>query len=159
MSVVIDLLSRQHQQVLARIECDHEHFAEPGIAGKFLDFLECEVVSHFQLEEKLLFPELSRIPRIASGPLRVMEAEHSAFRDLLSKGKSARARADHHSLSAAATGLAALLQAHIAKEDRVLFPMALELLDQERLAVMDAGIEGTAAEGRDEATAPSHPRE
>jgi hemerythrin-like domain-containing protein len=75
-----------------------------------------------------------------------MEAEHSAFRDLLSVGKNARASGDHHNLSVAASNLSALLQAHIAKEDTVLFPMAIDSLGEEQLRRMDAtGTEARAA--------------
>lgn len=138
MSALIDLLGRQHQEVLARIAADQPRFAEPEVAARFLDFLQREVMSHFSLEEEILFPELARIPSIAAGPLRVMEAEHDSFRDLLARGKEEHARGDDAGLGRTAADLAALLQTHIAKEDRVLFPMALEVLGAERLQVLNA---------------------
>lgn len=138
MSTVIDLLGRQHQDVLARIAQDQSRFGESRVAAAFLDFLESDVVAHFQLEEGVLFPELAKVPRVADGPLRVMEAEHGVFRDLLQAGKEARDRGDDARLSVAATDLAALLQAHIAKEDQVLFPMALAVLSEEQLRCVDA---------------------
>lgn len=138
MSAVIDLLGRQHQEVLARISQDQKRFDGPGVAGLFLDFLEADVIAHFLLEEDVLFPELAKFPDIAAGPLRVMQAEHETFRELLQTGNRARAQGNDAQLSMAATDLAALLQAHIAKEDRVLFPMALAALSEEALRRIDA---------------------
>jgi hemerythrin-like domain-containing protein len=138
MSTLIDLLVRQHTEVLARIDRDVGNFDDPQVAGAFLDFLENDVVSHFRLEEDLLFPELAAVPSIAGGPLRVMNAEHAAFRDLLAAGKDARERREHGALATAATDLAALLRAHIAKENQVLFPMSLDALSPEQLRRIDA---------------------
>jgi hemerythrin-like domain-containing protein len=138
MSAVIDLLKRQHVEVLARIDRDHERFGDPAIAGEFLDFLGGEVVAHFRLEEEVLFPELAQVPAIADGPLRVMNAEHSEFRTLLAAGMAARERGDTHGVGAAASDLAMLLRGHIAKEDRALFPMALNVLSAEQLRSIDA---------------------
>jgi hemerythrin-like domain-containing protein len=139
MSVVIDRLKNEHAAVLARIERDLPGLGDPRTAGGFLDFLEREVVTHFRLEEEALFPELARLA-IAAGPLRVMDAEHGAFRALLAAGKAARKRGDGRGLSTAAADLAALLRAHIAKEDGVLFPMALDVLDEEQMRRLDAAV-------------------
>lgn len=138
MSAVIDLLMRQHQDVLARIDQVQGRFGEPEVAGGFLDFLEGDVMAHFQTEEDLLFPRLAEIASIAAGPLRVMDAEHTAFRDLLRAGQAARGCGDHQRVAATVADLAALLQSHIAKEDGVLFPMALHALTEEQMRSMDA---------------------
>lgn len=138
MSAVIDLLKRQHREVLDRIDEDQARLAEPRAASRFLDFLEADVIAHFRLEEDLLFPELAKVPPIADGPLRVMGAEHAVFRDLLAAGKQGRDRGDTRGLTQAANDIAVLLRAHIAKEDGVLFPMALEVLSEEQLRDLDA---------------------
>jgi len=140
MSAVIDRLTQDHAAVLARIDRDLPGLADARIAGGFLAFLEREVVGHFRLEEEVLFPELRRIAAIAAGPLRVMEAEHAAFRERLAAGQEARERSDGPRLSVAAADLAALLRAHIAKEDGVLFPMALDALSEAQLGRMDAAV-------------------
>lgn len=138
MSTLIDLLKSQHEMVLARIERDAARFGDAAVAGAFLDFLENDVVSHFRLEEDILFPELEHSSWIAGGPLRVMNAEHTAFRDLLAAGKAAREGGAAAQLTAAATDLANLLRAHIAKENAVLFPMSLDVLGEEALHRLDA---------------------
>jgi hemerythrin-like domain-containing protein len=142
MTIVINLLGRQHAEVLTRITRDQHRFDEPRVAAAFLDFLASDVVTHFQLEEDILFPELAQIPRLADGPLRVMNAEHTAFRDLLAAASEARERGDTKRMGDDAADLAALLQAHIAKEDGVLFPMALDALSKEQLERIDAALSG-----------------
>jgi len=140
MSLVIDLLQRQHRDVLARIDRDIDHFGDPGIAARFLEFLESDVVAHFRIEEDVLFPELSRNSEIADGPLRVMNAEHAAFRELLAAGKVARDSGVREGVTASARDLAGLLRSHIAKEDHVLFPMALDVLTDDQLSHIDAAF-------------------
>ena len=85
MSSTIDLLGRQHQDVLARLA-----EVEAGLlaAGRFdlapfAAFLGGEVCAHFALEEEALFPLMARHLGTAAGPLAVMDAEHAAFRELL----------------------------------------------------------------------------
>jgi hemerythrin-like domain-containing protein len=143
MSSVIHLLQRQHREVLARIERDIDNFGVLPTAREFLDFLAREVVTHFRIEEEALFPELAQVTWIANGPLRVMDAEHAAFRDLLAAGTAARDRDATDIAIAAARDLARLLRAHIAKEDDVLFPMALEALDAEQWRRVDAAYRQT----------------
>jgi hemerythrin-like domain-containing protein len=138
MSIVIDELRQEHVEVLAQIARVGHRLEEAEVCRGFLDFLEHEVVSHFATEEEVLFPELARIPPIASGPLRVMNAEHDTFRDLLQAARRARHDGNDHKLSMIAIDLATLLQSHIAKEDGVLFPLALDLLTAEQLDRVDS---------------------
>jgi hemerythrin-like domain-containing protein len=137
MSLVIDLLAEQHREVLARIAAAGCPF-DTAAATDFVAFLESDVLDHFAIEEDLLFPQLARHAALAQGPLVVMNAEHTAFRDLLETARQARAAGDTAALATAATNLAALLQAHIAKEDGVLFPLALDRLSAEQIAAIDA---------------------
>ena len=145
MNTVIDLLKRQHQEVLARIDRDIDNFGAASVARAFLDFLEDEVVTHFRIEEEALFPEMGRIAAIANGPLRVMEAEHAAFRELLAGGRAACDRDANGDAIVAARDLAMLLRAHIAKEDNVLFPMALEVLGAEQWQRVELAYRQTMA--------------
>jgi len=137
MSFVIDLLGQQHREVLARIAAAQGRF-DAAAATAFVAFLESDVLDHFALEEDLLFPQLARHQELAQGPLLVMKAEHATFRDLLEAGRRARAAGDTPALTTAAADLAALLQAHIAKEDGVLFPLATDRLTVEEIARIDA---------------------
>jgi len=136
MSSLIAVLEQQHQDVLARIAAAQGRFDAPT-ASDFVAYLEDDVLAHFALEEELLFPEMAQHPALAQGPLRVMHAEHAAFRELLAAARAARSARDGEHLGAAAADLAALLEAHIAKEDRVLFPLARQRLSTEQLRRID----------------------
>ncbi|MCX5685506.1 MAG: hemerythrin domain-containing protein [Planctomycetota bacterium] len=106
---------------------------------------------HHAKEEKHLFPMLrERSPHAAEGPLAVMRHEHEEGRAVVREIAEALALA-HGDGQPARMHLAErlvfyvdLLQAHIDKEDNILFPMAERVLraeDQEALTDAFARIE------------------
>jgi hemerythrin-like domain-containing protein len=106
---------------------------------------------HHAKEEKHLFPKLrERSPRAAEGPLAVMLREHEESRRVVREIAEALAMA-HSGGRPAQMHLAErlvfyvdLLEAHIDKEDNVLFPMADRVFraeDQEALTDAFARIE------------------
>ena len=96
--------------------------------------LESGLVSHARLENEILFPALEPALGKASGPLAVMHLEHEEIEGGLSRAREAATletakREFLHAIEAA--------RVHFAKEERILFPMAAQLLDestQDRLA-------------------------
>ena len=130
MTATIELLSTQHEEVLARLTAvETEIMAADGAdLAPFAAYLTDEVAHHFTIEEEALFPLLARHLSQEQGPLAVMHAEHAAFRELLA-GLTRDLRAgSRDGQRAHAAELVQLLRAHIAKEDHVLFPMAARLL-------------------------------
>jgi len=140
-----DILSTEHKAVLtalAVLEKAGQALASgrPGAGGDLAQLLEffrgfvdrC----HHGKEEQVLFPELVRrgVPK-EGGPIGVMLAEHELGREHVRRlqallddgGPEAAAR-----MPAQAAAYRALLEAHIQKEDSVLFPMAARLLDDGR---------------------------
>lgn len=98
---------------------------------------------HHHKEEQVLFPLLREKAPMAAGPVSVMLAEHDQGRAhirAVADGLSAASAGDADARDAVAAGLegyAALLRAHIAKENKVLFPLAERALradDKARLA-------------------------
>ncbi len=85
--------------------------------------------SHHAKEEAALFPALERagLPR-EGGPIATMLAEHDEGRALIQAMDLAP---DAGARAAAARRYVALLRAHIARENEVLFPMADAVLDDE----------------------------
>ena len=107
---------------------------------------------HHHKEEEILFPamEAAGFPRDA-GPVAVMLQEHEQGRALL------RTMGDPATFAAAARAYTALLQAHIEKENQVLFRLADEAIageDQRRLdEAFEAFEQGAGGErNRHEAT-------
>jgi hemerythrin-like domain-containing protein len=104
----------------------------PSHAGELVEFLKVFVDRcHHGKEEDVLFPELERlgVPR-QGGPIGVMLAEHERGRTLVAAMADALAPLGRGEPGAAARfaesagSYRALLTAHIAKENGVLFPMA-----------------------------------
>ncbi|HVN86895.1 MAG TPA: hemerythrin domain-containing protein [Candidatus Binatia bacterium] len=148
MTQTIDLLSSQHQDVLARldtVESTLTNGAAATVAG-FASFLAGEVGQHFDLEEQALFPVLARHIGSDSGPLAVMNAEHARFRELLADLCAAVRADDSAAQHAHAIELIELLRAHIAKEDHVLFPMAQRLLSPAEHAEVNERAGGRSAQ-------------
>jgi hemerythrin-like domain-containing protein len=94
---------------------------------------------HHAKEEMSLFPELVKrgVPQ-EGGPVGVMLSEHEKGREHVRRIQASLEAFERHEAGAAAQALDAiqayrtLLEAHIQKEDRVLFPMADRLLDAQR---------------------------
>ena len=90
---------------------------------------------HHEKEERILFPalEAAGLPK-AGGPVVVMLEEHAEGRRLVSTMRDAAERLAagdpraRSTLVASAREYVALLRAHIAKENHVLFPMAEQII-------------------------------
>ena len=140
MTFAMETLTRQHQDVLARMDVLEGELISGQAADLegFVRYLQAEVVQHFAIEEHALFPVLARHLSSDQGPLAVMHAEHADFRDLLGRIADALRVADVDQQRVCAQQLIELLRAHIAKEDRVLFPMAARLLSSAEQDEVDA---------------------
>ncbi len=141
MSTTLDLLGHQHAEVLLRLQEVENRFSAcgaHGALGEFTAYLENDVARHFDLEERALFPVLARYPGVVRGPLAVMDAEHSTFREGLHRLRAAVDDGDVDSQQRYARDLIDLLREHIAKEDGVLFPMAARILNADEQREVDA---------------------
>lgn len=151
MSTTVEILGAQHQEVLQelrKVESLLGDAAQHQAVAQFAAFLEGDVLAHFGIEEQALFPVLGRHLPPSGGPLAVMNAEHESFRDLLHGLGSAVRDGDGERERACARNIIDLLRAHIAKEDNVLFPMAMRLLspdEQREVDALAAGIGSPAA--------------
>ena len=92
--------------------------------------LEAMVVSHASLEDDLLFTALEPHLGKQSGPLAVMVSEHQEMTRLLEQIEDAEDVGQAtHLVNIALTSA----RSHFHKEERVLFPMAQQLLSEEML--------------------------
>lgn len=104
------------------------------------------VLAHIRKEEEVLFPALEAYLPRDTGPLAVLRGEHreisACFERLCQLGRSFSAGAQpvanpadqerFNEFSRIGRGLVKLLDDHIYKEDRVLFPMVARFLTAER---------------------------
>ena len=121
----------------------------PGDVAGILDFLATFVDRcHHGKEEDYLVPalEAAGVAR-EGGPIGVMLAEHEQGRKLVAKLKEGVARYDAGDKTAAVNiqhtidDYAALLTQHIAKENDVLFPMAVARIDTDKDAELCEAFE------------------
>jgi hemerythrin-like domain-containing protein len=136
----IAILGSQHRDVLDRLAAIEAALAadDDSDLPAFAAFLQAEVMEHFTLEERALFPKLERHLPVGQGPLAVMHAEHTEFRALLEELDSAVRAGARDAQRLHAAEIIGLLRAHIHKEDHVLFPLASQLLSAEEMSEVDA---------------------
>ncbi len=118
--------------------------------------------AHHHKEEDILFQAMADhgFPT-QGGPIAVMLAEHARGRAYIrvlaeaARGAAAWTEADRRAVAEAAAGYAALLRAHIHKEDAILYPMAEQHLPPE---AMEEVNERCGAFDAEPATAAVHAR-
>lgn len=94
-----------------------------------MSVLERVLMAHARVEDDLLFPELE--PHLGqTGPLAVMRMEHQELEELLGKAKNEK---DINSLKSIVTQFLDLGCSHFRKEEMVLFGMAQQVLDEQKL--------------------------
>lgn len=92
------------------------------------DFLN-DVQRHFAAEEDVLFPAFESKSGMTAGPTQAMRAEHRLIRDLMAAlGKAVQDRDTREFLGHADT-LNIMLQQHNMKEENILYPMIVRILD------------------------------
>jgi len=143
---------RMTLKILERItnEIDKtEKISEPEHLKQLFEFFSVFVDKcHHGKEEELLFPALETVGiSRKGGPIGVMLNEHQQGRDLVAKmnrdlsqylnGDAGAAQ----KLKVSADAYIALLNFHIDKENKVLFPMAEQHLSENKLAEMKKGFD------------------
>lgn len=154
------VLMDEHQTILRVLAClerlvseDPPAAATPEAFRGVVDFLRNYADRlHHGKEEALLFPAMeTRGLNADQGPTAAMRWEHDAGRDLVRRMADACTVDDDvftvASIREPALEFVALLRAHIAKEDHILFPMADRMLDA--ATVQALGARYAEAEARD----------
>ncbi len=92
--------------------------------------VEATLGTHATLEDELLFDALEAHLGTGPGPLYVMRREHERVEAELARVAAATELDDAR---AGAAELTRVARCHFGKEEQVLFPMALELLGEQRI--------------------------
>ncbi len=152
MTKAIEDLRHEHEAILsslqiltamnARLEKKLE--VEKKDIYSFIGFLkEFADKCHHGKEEGVLFPALVKagIPD-KGGPVGAMLSEHATGRDLIKQMEAAMSGGPNLTkFSQAAAAYIALLQAHIGKENEVLFPAAERALSEEQMSTIYAAFQ------------------
>jgi len=165
---ITEILSAEHRVIEVVISCLERIANEAEKAGQLnkdaaeraIDFIRnfadrC----HHGKEENHLFTSLAAAGMpTQGGPVGVMLNEHQTGREFVKRMDEAIPEASNgvaaavNSFVAAAHGYAALLRAHIQKEDQILFPMAENVLPAEELDRLKAQFEIVESEHMGEGT-------
>ncbi len=138
MSTIKEFLSSDHSR------CD-ELFAsmEDAVAdsidsarGAYEEFA-TSTEHHFQMEERVMFPEFETKTGMTQGPTEMMRQEHMQMRNLVKEMGLAIDAKDKDKFFGNSETLMILMQQHNMKEEQMLYPMAQQHLDAESDRIVD----------------------
>lgn len=85
--------------------------------------------SHLKIEEQVLFPAFEQASGFTAGPTAIMRREHEQMLEKLDAVGAAIVARDAERFHAFAEPFSALMAAHSAKEENVLYPLCDQTLD------------------------------
>ncbi len=97
---------------------------------------------HFQMEEKVMFPEFEQKTGMVQGPTQMMRHEHQQLRSLMKQMGEAIDNEDKNKFFGLTETMMIMLQQHNMKEEQMLYSMAQQHLaeDAERIIMMMESI-------------------
>ena len=138
MSTIKEYLSADHSR------CD-ELFAsmEDAVANDISTAKEAyesfagETERHFQMEERVMFPEFEQKTGMTQGPTAMMRQEHTQMRALIKEMGVAIDAKDKDKFFGNSETLMILMQQHNMKEEQMLYTMAQQHLSAESDRIVD----------------------
>lgn len=118
-------------------------------ANQSVKFFDTELVLHFKAEEEALFPAMREVTA-AHEVISTLLTEHREIRRLIGELRSLE---ENSSVASTLRKFSALLEGHIRREERILFPIFEENADPATEATVEQGVKriiGTALK-------PKHP--
>ncbi len=92
---------------------------------------------HFQMEERVMFPEFEAKTGMTMGPTEMMRQEHAQMRNLLGQLNEAIDNNDKDKFFGLSETLMILLQQHNMKEEQMLYTMAQQHLSAEAERIVE----------------------
>jgi iron-sulfur cluster repair protein YtfE (RIC family) len=131
--LITDALAAEHGVLYALFDHLESVLATATLAelGAQTHMLRAAVGSHAQLEDELLFADLERYLGADAGPLEMMRTEHRMIEDGLDQLPGL---ADVAAARRLLRDVITTARDHFAKEERIVFPMALATLEARTLA-------------------------
>ena len=88
------------------------------------DKFSADLLHHFDMEEKVMFPVFEEVTGMTQGPTLVMRMEHSQMRNILDDLKADIEKKDKNHFFGVSESLMILMQQHNMKEEQMLYAMA-----------------------------------
>ena len=88
------------------------------------DKFSADLLHHFDMEEKVMFPVFEEVTGMTQGPTMVMRMEHSQMRNILDDLKADIEKKDKNHFFGVSESLMMLMQQHNMKEEQMLYAMA-----------------------------------
>ncbi|MDR2151415.1 MAG: hemerythrin domain-containing protein [Helicobacteraceae bacterium] len=123
---------RRCDELFAEIEADF------GEAKRRFGEIAHAYERHFEIEERIFFPQFEARSGMECGPTEIMRKEHAQMRALLEQMKEAIASGDKKRFAAIAETFVFLTQQHNSKEESILYPMGDRLFGDEANAIVEA---------------------
>ena len=89
-----------------------------------LEKFSADLLHHFDMEEKVMFPVFEEVTGMTQGPTMVMRMEHSQMRNILDDLKADIEKKDKNHFFGVSESLMMLMQQHNMKEEQMLYAMA-----------------------------------
>ena len=89
-----------------------------------LEKFSADLLHHFDMEEKVMFPVFEEVTGMTQGPTMVMRMEHSQMRNILDDLKADIEKRDKNHFFGVSESLMMLMQQHNMKEEQMLYAMA-----------------------------------
>lgn len=88
------------------------------------DKFSADLLHHFDMEEKVMFPVFEEVTGMSQGPTMVMRMEHSQMRNILDDLEADIEKRDKNHFFGVSESLMMLMQQHNMKEEQMLYAMA-----------------------------------
>ncbi len=139
METISSFLTQDHRN------CDEEFAAlENAVASEnwmevenIYDKFSTDLVHHFNMEEKVMFPTFEEKTGMSGGPTQIMRMEHSQMLQVLEQMKEDIQKKDRDHFFGLSETLMMLMQQHNMKEEQMLYRMADAHLEEETNSVIN----------------------
>ncbi len=144
MSTIQEYLTNDHRkcdEIFAKMEEQAGSSLES--TRTFAEEFVADMEHHFQMEERVMFPEFEQKTGMTQGPTEMMRQEHTQMRSLFSQLLNAINENNNDRFFGTSETLMILLQQHNMKEEQMLYAMAQQHLSAESdriVAMMDSLI-------------------
>ena len=126
MSTISSFLTKDHRacdEEFANLEnaVASDNWEESAIKlNKFIT----DLLHHFDMEEKVMFPTFEEVTGMTQGPTMIMRMEHDQMRQLLNALQEDLDKKDKNHFFGVSESLMMLMQQHNMKEEQMLYTMA-----------------------------------